>query len=301
MSAFLNDLRYCRDGDEEYAQFDWSVWDYDKIKEGDEFYWVKVGLGQTGIVGHGRITSDPYEGKDWSGKDRKTFYVNFSPDVLINPDALALITCQQLSVAIPDFEWHKGHSGLVLNDDQAEKLNSVWHDYLETNKTEFLGKSIGYNDYVYLEHDLEDVAMEMAEKACEGKTDDLAGNYFEHCKRVADDIDNAGERIVALLQGVIDFSYVTPEQLSKIGFPDNIIEAVISITRLEDERDEDYLLRVSQNKIGRKVKISDLEDQLDISRLDSLPGNCLEHINKCLHAYHYLSSEQDEHSDENAG
>ena len=50
MLSFLRDL-FNYKSDPDYVKFDWSVWDYDKITDGDEFYWVKVGLGQTGIVG----------------------------------------------------------------------------------------------------------------------------------------------------------------------------------------------------------------------------------------------------------
>ena len=103
MMHYLNDLNYLR----EYGLFDynWSVWDWQQIHEGDRFYMVKVGrYGQTGIVASGEITSDPYKDEDWSGKGRETYYVDFEPDVLLNPDALPILTCRELAAAIPDFE-----------------------------------------------------------------------------------------------------------------------------------------------------------------------------------------------------
>lgn len=290
MMSFLRDLSYCKDEDAEYVRFNWSVWDYDKIGEGDEFYWVKVGLGQTGIVGHGRITSGPYEGKDWSGKGRRMFYVDFVPDVLINPDALPLLGCRQLSAAIPDFEWDKGHSGLVLKGCQAETLGCLWSDYLELNKKDFLRKALKDNDYLFMERGLEEIALEIAERAHRGQKDKAGKEYIEHPKRVADKCDAAEERIVALLHDTIEDTDVTPEFLTENGFPEDIIDAVLSVTRREGESYEDFVRRAGQNPVGRQVKLHDLEDNMDIMRLDSLSDKDIERLNRYMRAYRYLSS-----------
>lgn len=130
---------------------DWSVWDYDKIKVGDRVYWVKVGYGQIGIVGSGVVTSEPYKSEDWSGKGRITYYVDFIPNVLLNPDTVPILTCEELQRAIPDFEWSKGHSGLVLNDDQAQNLDTLWKDFLLRNEAIFKEKmQKEYNEQVYI-------------------------------------------------------------------------------------------------------------------------------------------------------
>ncbi len=290
MKSFLVELSYCKEGDGEYVRFNWSVRDHDRINEGDEFYWVKVGFGQTGIVGHGRITSSPYEGEDWSGKGRQTFYVDFIPDTLINPDALSLVTCRQLTTAIPDFEWGKGHSGLVLDDDQAEKLKYIWSAYLESNRHDFLRKALKDNDCLFLAHGLEEIALEIAERAHKGQKDKAGKDYIGHPKRVAEKCDNAEERIVALLHDTIEDTDVTPEYLEETGFPDDIIQAVLSVSRQKDESYEDFVRRAGQNQTGRQVKLHDLEDNMDILRLESLTDKDLERLNRYMRAYRYLSS-----------
>lgn len=290
MKSFLIDLSYCKNDGNDYMDFNWSVWDYDKIHKDDEFYWVKVGLGQTGIVGHGTITSDPYEGEDWSGKGRKTFYVNFEPDILINPDALALLTCRELSDAITDFEWDKGHSGLVLNDQQAEKLGCVWAAYLELHKKKFLREALKANDIIYIEHGLEDIAFEIATRAHYGQKDKAGKDYIEHPKRVAAKCDNPQERIVALLHDTIEDSDVTPEFLAETGFTEEIIEAILSVTKRVGESYDEFVRRAAQNPIGRQVKLHDLEDNLDILRLEVLSEKDLERLNKYMLAYRYLSA-----------
>lgn len=113
--------------------YNWSVWDYEKIVPGDRFFWLKVGHGSVGIVGSGEIVSAPFEAEDWSGKGRRTFYVNFLPDVVINPAAMPILALSELERGIPGFDWRKGHSGTVLPPEAAEKLEALWSDFLSAN------------------------------------------------------------------------------------------------------------------------------------------------------------------------
>jgi len=137
------------------VQFNWSIWDHDQVKEGDRFYWVKVGMyGQIGIVGCGTIASDCYPGEDWSGKGRETYYADLNPEVLINPDTLPILTAATLSARIPSFEWDRGHSGLVLTDEQAEELDKLWKEFLEENRDALeraASRKWGSHDQIYWE------------------------------------------------------------------------------------------------------------------------------------------------------
>jgi len=150
MFYYLHSIVNCNCGDIE--DYNWSVWDYDKIHKGDRYYWLKLGPGAVGIVGTGTITSEPYQGEDWSGKGRTTYYVDFKPELLLNPDALPILTSSTLSERIPDFEWDHGHSGLVLNRVQAERLDKLWDSFVLENKEQFERKansSRRHNDYIY--------------------------------------------------------------------------------------------------------------------------------------------------------
>lgn len=134
MEQYLAEMREAREG---YFNFNWSVWNHDQIHEGDRFYWVKLGYGQTGIVGMGTISSDPYSGEDWSGKGRQTFYVDLEPQLLLNPDGLPILTAFQLDKELPSFDWHKGHSGVVLSDEEAQKLNQLWDEFVQSHAEAF--------------------------------------------------------------------------------------------------------------------------------------------------------------------
>ncbi len=65
---YLQDLYYTNK--EGVDDFNRSVWYHDKIREGDRFFFVKLGYGAQGITASGTITSDPYLGDDWTGAER---------------------------------------------------------------------------------------------------------------------------------------------------------------------------------------------------------------------------------------
>lgn len=112
--------------------YDWSIWDYKDVQVGDKFFMVKVGNGNTGIVMQGTIISKPYKDNDWSGKGREVRYVRMNPECMIHPNnADLLLSTQELDSAIPGIKWNEGHSGILLNNEQAQQLDIAWDSYLE--------------------------------------------------------------------------------------------------------------------------------------------------------------------------
>lgn len=109
--------------------YDWSIFDYKKVHIGDRFFMLKVGNGNTGIVMSGIIISSPYRDKDWSGKGRATWYVRMLPDCMIHPNKSKMVSIQTLNSALPGVNWNEGHSGVLLNKEQAIKFNEIWYNY----------------------------------------------------------------------------------------------------------------------------------------------------------------------------
>ena len=70
-----------------------------------------MGEGNTGIVMSGVFDSNPYEAGDWSGKGRHTFYMDMTPNVVLDPERAPMVTKEELQKAIPSFDWTGGHSG----------------------------------------------------------------------------------------------------------------------------------------------------------------------------------------------
>lgn len=118
-------LNYC---------LNWSVWEHEKVQDGDRFFMLRVGKGKTGIVMSGRIVSDPYTSEDWSGKGRTVYYVDLEPDFLVNPNSDSRVSVADLEKAFPKYVWKEGHSGMVLEDSLGTKLEWLWVEYLYKNQ-----------------------------------------------------------------------------------------------------------------------------------------------------------------------
>lgn len=131
-------------------------------------------------------------------------------------------------------------------------------------------------------------ALQIAVKAHSGQTDKAGAAYIFHPIRVANRCKTDEERIVALLHDAIEDTEVTAEYLLKEGFPRNIVDAILSVTHNKDESYEDFIKRARLNPIGRRVKLNDLEDNMDITRLNELTEKDIFRLNKYLKAYRYI-------------
>lgn len=122
-----------------------------------------------------------------------------------------------------------------------------------------------------------------------GQRDKTGAAYFQHPMRVAMRCKSDEEKMVALLHDTIEDTDVTPEYLLAEGFPQAIVDGVLSVTKREGEGYEEFVARAKRNPIGRTVKLHDLEDNLDISRITELDAGMMERYNKYLRAYRFLS------------
>lgn len=136
------------------------------------------------------------------------------------------------------------------------------------------------------------VLLDRAAKICVtahcGQRDKMGCAYFQHPMRVSMRCANDDEKIVALLHDVIEDTDVTPQQLLDDGFPEYIVEAILSVTKRDGETYEDFVARAKQNPIGRFVKLHDLEDNLDVFRLDTITDDMARRYTKYLKARRFL-------------
>ena len=132
MDRFEYDLKEMSEG-WPLDDFNWSVWEHDKARDGDKFVMVKVGPGTNGVVMSGVLSSEPYRGQDWSGKGRVVFYMDMEIHNMIHPDKCPLLTSEALTAEISDFDWSGGHSGRVLTEEQGCKLDELLSKYLKEN------------------------------------------------------------------------------------------------------------------------------------------------------------------------
>ena len=115
----------------------WSVWRHRDAHKGHRFFMVRCGEGYTGICMSGHFDSEPYRGVDWSGRRRVVYYMDLLVDTVIDPEFLPILTTEELQKQIPSFDWTGGHSGRLLSEKKAEKLEKIWTDFIEQNKRIF--------------------------------------------------------------------------------------------------------------------------------------------------------------------
>jgi (p)ppGpp synthase/HD superfamily hydrolase len=115
---------------------------------------------------------------------------------------------------------------------------------------------------------LEEKAYEIAIKAHRGQVDKGGNPYIEHVLRVADSFEHGTKvRIVALLLDVVEDTDYTIEDIVEEGFDDDIIAAVRVITKAEETEYMSYIEQVALCKLASMVKMTDLKDNMDLTRI----------------------------------
>jgi (p)ppGpp synthase/HD superfamily hydrolase len=127
--------------------------------------------------------------------------------------------------------------------------------------------------------------------ACDVHADqkDKAGEpYILHPLRLMQRFKDKSTMIVAVLHDVIEDSQHDLGFLKAQRFDEGILEAVDAITKRKDEAYIDFIERLSFNDMAVKVKIEDLKDNLDLTRLKSIDSKDLERIDKYHKALVFL-------------
>ena len=110
-------------------------------------------------------------------------------------------------------------------------------------------------------------AIVLAAKAHSGQLDKAGEPYILHPLRVMLSVSSMEERIVAVLHDVVEDAQVTLKDIRAEGFDETIVDALDSVTKRSGESYEAFILRAAANPIGYRVKIADLEDNSNISRI----------------------------------
>lgn len=101
-------------------------------------------------------------------------------------------------------------------------------------------------------------ALAHAARAHQGQTDKRGRPYIQHVTEVSEAVDHEGTHaiIVALLHDVLEDGKDEHKDLS--AYPQQVQDAVQTITRREEETYEAYIERVATNPLARTVKLADL-------------------------------------------
>lgn len=111
-----------------------------------------------------------------------------------------------------------------------------------------------------------EAAKALATQAHEGQTDRAGLPYITHPERVTARLDAPKAKVVGWLHDTVEDTPLTIHDI-ETAFGPETAAAVDAISRREDEAWSDYLDRVAANPIARQVKISDLIDNSNLSRI----------------------------------
>lgn len=104
--------------------------------------------------------------------------------------------------------------------------------------------------------------------------------YVFHPFHLADQMEDEDTTIVALLHDVVEDTEVTFADLAQMGFSQQVIGAIQAMTRLEGVPYMEYVARIRNNPIARRVKLADLRHNSDLSRLDQVDEKALARVEK---------------------
>jgi len=107
-----------------------------------------------------------------------------------------------------------------------------------------------------------------------GQVDWSGMPYILHPLRVMLRMTDETAMAAAVLHDVAEDCGVTLDGLRAEGFPEEVVGAVEAMTRRADEDYEDYVRRAAAHPIARRIKVADLQDNLERSlRHSATPEN----------------------------
>ncbi len=112
--------------------------------------------------------------------------------------------------------------------------------------------------------------------------------YVFHPFHLAEQMEDEATTIVALLHDLVEDTQITFADLEEEGFSKEVIDALKLLTHDKDVLYKDYVLKIKDNPIARKVKLADLKHNSDLSRLDVVDEKALKRREKYLEALELL-------------
>ena len=104
-----------------------------------------------------------------------------------------------------------------------------------------------------------------------GQTDKSGRPYINHPERVAAMVRASGgdwvQESAAWLHDAIEDTGITADSMLRLGVPSLVVELVEVLTHQEHESNQDYWRSIRANPRALVVKLSDIYDNLDPSRL----------------------------------
>ncbi|MDR2647684.1 MAG: HD domain-containing protein [Oscillospiraceae bacterium] len=133
-------------------------------------------------------------------------------------------------------------------------------------------------------------AIEIAAKAHAEQVDKGGNPYILHPLRVMLNCEDETARICAVLHDVIEDTDITPDDLRVEGFGEDVIAALDCLTKRNGENYDDFISRVLTNLTACRVKLADLADNMDLTRIPNPTAKDEERIKKYSEAANRITA-----------
>lgn len=135
------------------------------------------------------------------------------------------------------------------------------------------------------------LAISITAKAFEEKLDKAGQPYILHCLRVMNATKGDEDtKCASVMHDLVEDTDYTFEQLTKLGFSDRTIGLLHLVTHQKDTDYMEYIKAIAVSDEATEIKLADLRDNSDITRLKGLGKKDLDRIEKYHRAYLYLSN-----------
>ncbi len=123
-------------------------------------------------------------------------------------------------------------------------------------------------------------AVRLMFEAHRDQTDKGGLPYVFHPFHLAEQMTDEATTVAALLHDVAEDTDWTLEDLRRMGFGDDVCDALALLTHDPAVPYMDYVAAIRANPIARAVKLADLRHNSDLSRLDAPDEKALARVEK---------------------
>ena len=123
-------------------------------------------------------------------------------------------------------------------------------------------------------------AMKIAFEAHKDQTDKSGLPYIYHPFHLAEQMETEAEICTALLHDVVEDTPITLNDLRREGFPDEVLDALALMTHDKSVPYMEYVARIRENPVARRVKLADLSHNSNLSRLEEVTEAARKRVRK---------------------
>ena len=131
-------------------------------------------------------------------------------------------------------------------------------------------------------------ALKLCFEAHKDQVDKSGLPYVFHPFHLAEQMQDENTTIVALLHDVVEDTDYTLDDLRAMGFGDEVMETLSYMAHDPAVPYMEYVAKIRENDIARRVKLADLRHNSDITRLDTVDRKALDRVEKYAQAIRLL-------------